>query len=109
MTSYHILEEQVYKGIRSKPFTRIHGTVDWIKKEILNTEASDMGLECQVSHDWAGGLVLMVEIIGAMRYAADNKFFPPYVVTTQHLRSPLLPANPTAAQIRTLTDEKISY
>ena len=75
MTSYHDLEEQVYKGIRSKPFTRIHGTVDWRKKEILKTEASNVGFECQVSHNWAGGLGLTVEIIGATRYAAENPTF----------------------------------
>ena len=70
MTSYHALEEQVYKGILSKSFTRIHGTVDLRKKEILKTEEPDMGMECQVSHDWAGGLDLTVEIIVATRYAA---------------------------------------
>ena len=63
-----------------------------------------MGLECQVSHDWAGELVLMVEIIGATHYAADNSTLPPYVVPNQTLSSPLLPANPTSVQIRTLTD-----
>ena len=47
----------------------------------------------------------MVEIIGATRYAAENPTLLPYVVPTQPLSSPLLPANPTAAHIRTLTDE----
>ena len=89
----------------SKPFTRIHRTVDWRKKEVLTTEASYVGLECQVSPGCAGGLVLMVEIIGAPRYAADNPTFPPYVVPTQPLSSPSLPAIPTSAQIRTLTDK----
>ena len=65
-----------------------------------------MGLECQVSHDWSGSLGLIVEIIGATRYAADNPTLPLYVVPTQPLISPLLPANPTAVQICTLTDEK---
>ena len=63
-----------------------------------------MRLECQVSHDLAVRRVLMVEIIGATHYAADNPTFPSYVVTNQTLSSPLLPANPTSAQIRTLTD-----
>ena len=44
MTSYHDLEEQLYKGIRSKPSTRIHGTVNWRKKEILKAQASHVGL-----------------------------------------------------------------
>ena len=68
MTSYHDLEEQVYKGIWSKPFTSIHVTVDWINKEILKIEESDVGLEYKVSHNWVGELGLMVEIIGATRY-----------------------------------------
>ena len=67
MTSYHDIGEQVNKGIRSTPFTRIYSTVDWIKKEIIKTQTSDVGLECQVSHDWAGSLGIMVEIIGATR------------------------------------------
>ena len=104
MTSYHGLEKQVYKGIRSKPFTIIHGTVDWRKKDIFKTQASDVGLECQVSHNWSGGIGLTVEIIVATRYAAQNPTLPPYVVPTQPLSSPSLPANPTAEQIRTLTD-----
>ena len=106
MTSYHDLEEQVYKGIRSNPFTRIHGTDNWRKKEIFNTEASYVVLECKLSHDWAGGIGLMVAIIGAMRYTSENPNLQLYVVPTQPLSSPLLPANPKAAQIRTLTDEK---
>ena len=97
MTSYHDLEEQVYKGIRSKPFTRIHSTVDWRKNEIIKTQASDVGLEYQFSHNWEGGLGLMVEIIGATRYTAENPIFPPYVVQTQPLSIPSLPPNPTAA------------
>ena len=106
MTFYHDLGEQVYKGIRSKTFTIIHGTVDWRKKEIIKTEASDVGLECQVSRDCAGGLGLMVKIIGTTRYIADKPTWSPYVVSTQPLSSPSLPDNPTAAHIRTLTDEK---
>ena len=88
MTSYHDLKEKIYKGILSKPFTRIHGTFDWRKKKILKIEASDVGLECQVSHNWAGGLGLTVEIIGATRYTAEKLTLPPYVVTTQPLSSP---------------------
>ena len=106
MTFYHDLEEQVYKGIRSNPFTGIHGNFEWRKKEILKTEASDVGLECQVSHDWEGSLGLMVEILGTTRYAAENPTFPLYVMPTQSLRSPSLTANPTAAHICTLTDKK---
>ena len=64
-----------------------------------------MVLDFQVSHDLAGGLSLMVEIIGATRYAAENPTFPTYVRPTQPLRIPSLPANPTSAQIRTITDE----
>ena len=79
--------------------------VNWRKKEILKTQASDVGLEFQVSHEWAGSLGLMVEIIGATRYTADNPNLPPYVVQTQPLSSPLLPANPTAAHICTPMDE----
>ena len=106
MTSYHDIEDQVYKGIRLNPFTIIHGTVDWRKKEILTAEASDVVLECRVSHDWAGALGLMVDIIGATRYAEDNPTLSPYAVPTQPLSRPPLPYNPTEAQIRTLTDEK---
>ena len=47
----------------------------------------------------------MVEIIGATRYAEENPTLPPYVVPAQPLRNPLLPANPTSAQIRTLADK----
>ena len=104
MTSYYDIEKQVYKGIRSKPFTRIHGTVDWRKKEILKTQASYVGLEFQVSYNWSVGIGLTVEIIVATRYAAQNPTFPPYIMPTQPLSSPLLPSNPTAEQIRTLTD-----
>ena len=45
----------------------------------------------------------MVEIIGDSRYAMENPTFPPYLVLTQPLSSPLLPANPTATQIHTRT------
>ena len=48
----------------------------------------------------------MVEIIGATCYAEDNLTLLPYIVPTQPLSSPSLPANPTESQIRTLTDEK---
>ena len=48
----------------------------------------------------------MVEIIGATCYAAENPIFSLYVVPTQPLSSPSLPANPTEDQIRTLMDEK---
>ena len=48
----------------------------------------------------------MMGIIGSTRYASDNPTLQPYVVPTQPLIKPSLPANPTAAQIRTLTDEK---
>ena len=105
MTSCHYLEEQVYKGIQSKTFTGIHGTVNCRKKEIIKTQSSDVGLEFQVSRDWSGGLGLMVGIIGATRYAEENTDLPPYVVLTQPLGSPSLTANPSAAQICTLTDE----
>ena len=47
----------------------------------------------------------MVEIIGATCYAAENPIFSLYVVPTQPLRSPSLPTNQKAAQIRTLTDK----
>ena len=62
-------------------------------------------MECQVGHDWEGDLGLMVEIKGETRYAADNPTLPSYIFPTQPLSSPLLPANPTAAHIRTFTDE----
>ena len=87
MTSYHDIKEQVYKGIRSKPFTIIHVTVEWRKKVILKTEASDVGLKFQVSRDWAGDLGMMGEIIGATHYAADNPTLPPYIVLTQPISS----------------------
>ena len=64
-----------------------------------------MGLECQVSHNWSVGIGLMVEIIGAARYTAENPTFPPYVVSTQPLSRPLLPANSTEAQISILADK----
>ena len=107
MNSYHDLSEQVYNVILSKPFTRIHGTVDWILKETIMTEASYVGLECQVIHDWEGGLGLMVDIVVAMRYAAENPILPPYDMLTQPLSSASLPDNPSAAQICTLTDKII--
>ena len=72
----------------------------------MKTQATDVGLECQVSHDQAGSLNLMVDIIGATRYAADDPILLPFVVLTQPLSSPSLTANPTAAQIHTLTDKK---
>ena len=46
-----------------------------------------------------------MEIIGTTRYAVENPTFPPYVVPTQPLSSPLLLDNSTAAQILTLADE----
>ena len=87
------------------PFTIIHGTVEWRKKDVIKTEASDVGLEYQVSHNWAGGVGLMVEIIGATRYGVENPTLPLYIVPPQPLSSPSLPANPTAAQMRTLKDK----
>ena len=43
--------------------------------------------------------------MGATRYAAENPTFPPYVVPTQPINIPPLPANPTAAHICTHTDK----
>ena len=102
MNFYNDLKEQVYKGIRLNPFIIMHSTVDWRKKDILNTKSSDVVLECQVSHNWSGSLGLMVKIIGATLYKAENPTLPPYVIPTQRPSSPSLPANPTEAQILTL-------
>ena len=65
-----------------------------------------MGLELQISHNWASVLGLMVEIIGATCYVSENPTLPPYVVSKQPLSSRSIPANPTTAQICTLTDKK---
>ena len=72
MTSYHDLEEKTYERIRAKPFTRIHGLVDWTSKEILKGEAQDVAMNCPVSYDWAGTFNLLVMIMGTPRYAAGN-------------------------------------
>ena len=48
----------------------------------------------------------MANIICDTRYAAENTTLLLYVLPTQHLSIKSILANPTAAQIRTLTDEK---
>ena len=47
----------------------------------------------------------MAEIIDSTCYVEENPTLPPYIVPTQPLSIPYLPDNPTAAQIRTLTDK----
>ena len=83
MTSYHDLEEQTYSKIQAKPFTRIHGPVDWTIKEILKDEAQDVAINCSVSYDWAGAFNLLVMIMGATIYAAENPNLPAYVEPQQ--------------------------
>ena len=76
MTSYHDLEEQTYNKIRAKPFTRINGPVYWTSKEILKSEAQDAAMNCPVIYDWAGTMNLLVMVMGATRYAAENTGLP---------------------------------
>ena len=72
--------------------------------------AQGIGIRCGTGMpskpDWAGGLGVMVEIIGATCYAAENQYLPPYAVPTQPISRPWIPINPATAQIRTITDEK---
>ena len=105
MTSYHDLEKQVYEDIRAEPYTRIPGRPSWRAKEGLAKEARNHALRHRVSYDWAGQYGLLAEIIGAARYAADNPLLPAYVAPVQPANSPVMPAAPTAAQIRQLTDD----
>ena len=79
MTSYHDLEDQVYKRVRAKPFTRIYGPPDWQKKELLKTQAQDAAMAEAVSYDWSGGMGLLVLIMGAARYGAENPTLPAFV------------------------------
>ena len=105
MTSYHDLEKQVYEEIRAEPYTRIPGRPSWRSKEALVKEARKHALQQRVSYDWAGRYGLLAEIIGAARYAVDHPTLPAYVAPVQPANSPVLPAGPTAAQIRQLTDD----
>ena len=102
MTSYHDLEEKTYERIRAKPFTRIHGLVDWTSKEILKDEAQDAAMNCPVSYDWAGTFNLLVMIMGAPRYAAENPDLPPYVEPVHPPSNPTetLTGNPSATIVR---------
>ena len=99
MTSYHDLEKQTYETIRAKPFTRIHGRPSWRTKERLIKDCRGPALSCKVNYDWSGSYGLLVEIIGAQRYAQDNPGLPAYVPPAQPSNSPTLPNNPTATQI----------
>ena len=52
MISFQYLEDQVYKRVRTKPFTRIYGPPDWQNKELLKTQAQDTAMAEAVSYDW---------------------------------------------------------
>ena len=69
-------------------------------------EAKTHVLRQRVIYNWPGRYDLLVEIIGAARYAMDHPNLPAYyVVPVQPTNSPVLPQVPTADQIRQLTDE----
>ena len=104
MTSYHDLEKQVYEEIRAEPYTRIPGRPSWRAKEGLIKEAKSHALRYRVSYDWSGQNGLLPEIIGAARYDAENPALPNYVAPVQPANTPVFNANPTAAQIRQLSD-----
>ena len=106
MTSYHDLEDQVYKRVRAKPFTRIYGPPDWQKKELLRTQAQDSEMEEAVSYDWSRGMGLLVIIMGTARYGAENPTLPALVEPVPPASSlqAMLGANATAPQIQAATD-----
>ena len=105
MTSYHDLEEQTYNKICAKPFTRIHGPVDWTSKGILKSEAQDVAMNCPASYDWAGTMNLLVMVMGATRYAAENTGLPAYLEPIRLPSNPTtgLAANASATAIRNAT------
>ena len=105
MTSYHDLEEQTYNKIQAKPFTRIHGPVDWTSKEILKGEAQDVAMNCLVSYDWAVTFSLIVMIMGATIYAAEYPNLPAYVEPVHPPSNPTtgLTLNASATAIHTAT------
>ena len=104
MASFHDLKKQVYDEIRATPFTRIHGLPSWRDKEALVKLCRNVVLKYDVSYNWSGGFGLLPFIIGAARFTADNPLLPPFLQPVQPPNSPVMPANPTAAQIRAATD-----
>ena len=68
MAKYVALEKEVYDTIRAKPFTKIPSKPTWAQKEVMLEEASQIALECNVPHGWAGNYGLLAEIEGAAQY-----------------------------------------
>ena len=68
-------------------------------------EAQAHALCRRVSYDCVGQYGLLAEIVEAARYAADHPLLPAYIAPVQPATLPVLPPNPTAAQIRQLTDK----
>ena len=42
-------------------------------------ECKEIALNYDVSYDWSGGYGILMEIIGAARYAADKPLLPAYI------------------------------
>lgn len=104
MTSFHDLKKHFYDEIRATPFTSIHGLPSRRCKEALVKLFRNIALKYDISYNWSGGFGLLAFIIGAVRFAADNPLSPTFLQPAQPPNSPVLPANPTTAQIRAATD-----
>ena len=83
MTSHHDLKEQLYTQVHAKPFTRIYGVPDWQQKELLKEQAHDTAMEEHVGYNWSGGMGLLMLVIGATRYAAENPTLSAFVEPMQ--------------------------
>ena len=107
MTSYHDLEDQVYKRVRAKPLMRIYCSPDWQKKELLKNQAQDAAMAEAVSYDWSGGMVILVLIMGVARYGAETPTLPAFVEPVPPASSvqAMLGANATAPQMRAAVDD----
>lgn len=63
-----------------------------------------LGREMNVSYAWAGDYGLLAEIHGAVRYLAENNKTYIKPLKPHHADAQLLSRSPTAAQIRTFTN-----
>ena len=104
MTSYHDLQDSTFKDVTDVPFTIIPGRPDYEQKERLLQEVVDRAISVQASYSWCGTYGLMATVMGAVKW---QRLFPvlTYTDPTRPSMGPTLGANPTAALIRTLTDE----
>ena len=98
MTSYQCLKKKTHIEISATHFTRVHGLPSSKDNEKLVKECWNAALRYNISYNRSYGFRLLPFIIRAARFAADNPLLPPFVQPSKPPNSPVLPANPTAAQ-----------